>query len=166
MNAMNQLKQYSDVGFETSVRSADAHQLILLLFQGAMLAISAARNHLQRKEIPLKGKSISQAISIIDEGLKASLNMEVGGEMVQNLSALYGYMSRRLFQANLQNSVEILDEVAGLLTELKSAWEAIGKVPAAVEKQAVADAAAPATAPAASSGAGKLKGRAALYERI
>lgn len=165
MNAMNQLKQYSDVGFETSVRSADAHRLILLLFQGALLAISAARNHLQRKEIPLKGKSISQAISIIDEGLKASLNMDVGGDMVKNLSALYGYMSRRLFQANLQNSVEILDEVTGLLAELKSAWEGIGKAPvvvAKVERQEEAADAAPAAAPAA----GKLKGRAALYERV
>ena len=62
---------------------------------------------------------------IIDEGLKASLDKSAGGELAQNLSSLYDYMSQRLLIANLKNDVAALDEVSNLLTELKGAWEAI-----------------------------------------
>jgi flagellar protein FliS len=77
------------------------------------------------KEIAAKGKSISKAIAIIGEGLNASLDRRVGGELAQNLSSLYDYMVRRLVDANLKNDVTILDEVERLLTELTEAWDGI-----------------------------------------
>ncbi|NDU88067.1 MAG: flagellar export chaperone FliS [Ferrovum sp.] len=122
---MSKLKKYEEVGVDSSVHSADAHKLVLLLYQGALLSIAAAKNHLLQGEIAAKGKSVSQAISIIDEGLKASLNMTVGGELVHNLSSLYGYMTSRLVEANLKNDGAILDEVSKLLIELRGGWEAI-----------------------------------------
>lgn len=125
MNVTTKLRAYTDVGIETGVSSADPHKLILLLYQGALLAIAAAKNHLLRKEIAAKGKSISQAISIIDAGLKASLNKEVGGELAGNLAALYDYMCQRLVYANLHNDSNVLDEVSRLLTELNGAWVSI-----------------------------------------
>jgi flagellar protein FliS len=127
MSTMANLKKYVDVGVETSVISADPHKLIQLLYQGALLSIAAAKNHMLRKEIASKGKSISQAISIIDSGLRASLNKEVGGELAKNLDALYEYMSRRLFYANLHNDTAVLDEISSLLVELRGAWESIKK---------------------------------------
>lgn len=78
-----------------------------------------------RNEIAAKGKSISHAILIIDSGLKASLDKNAGGDLAQNLSALYDYMSQRLLIANLKNDIDALDEVSGLLTDLKGAWEEI-----------------------------------------
>ncbi len=45
--------------------------------------------------------------------------------MSENFDALYAYMMRRLLEANLQNDDSILDEVSGLLRELKEAWDAI-----------------------------------------
>jgi len=72
-----------------------------------------------------KGKAISHAITIIDEGLNASLDKKVGGELAQNLSSLYEYMGSRLLTANIKNDVAALDEVARLLTDLKSAWDDI-----------------------------------------
>ncbi len=125
MNAGIKLKAYTDVGIETGVNSADSHKLILLLYQGALLAIATAKNHLLRKEVAAKGKSISHAISIIDAGLKASLNKEVGGDLAHNLAALYDYMCQRLVHANLHNDVAVLDEVSRLLAELRAAWESI-----------------------------------------
>ena len=125
MNATTAIKAYTNVGLESGVTAADPHKLILLLYQGALLAISSAKNQMMRKEIEAKGKSISQAIMIIDSGLKASLDESVGGELAQNLSALYSYMSQRLLVANLKNDAGALDEVSRLLTELKGAWEEI-----------------------------------------
>lgn len=119
------INAYTNVGIDTSVAGADPHKLILLLYQGALLAISTAKNHMLRKNVAAKGKSISHAILIIESGLKSSLDKNVGGELAQNLSALYDYMNQRLMVANLKNDVAALDEVSNLLTELKSAWEEI-----------------------------------------
>lgn len=125
MNAAAGIKAYSNVGIESGVGAADPHKLILMLYQGALLAIASARNQMQRGDIPGKGASISRAITIIDEGLKASLNMEAGGALSRNLADLYDYMSQRLLQANLKNDPAMLDETSKLLTELKEAWESI-----------------------------------------
>ncbi len=125
MNTATGIKAYANVGIETSVSAADPHKLILMLFEGALLAVSAAKNQMLRKEIAAKGASISKAIMIIDEGLKNSLNMNMGGELAQNLADLYDYMNQRLLIANLKNDTAILDEVSRLLSELKGAWEEI-----------------------------------------
>lgn len=133
MNAMprNALNAYSQVGVETGVAAASPHKLISMLFEGAILSIIAARVHMQRKEIGPKAEAISKAIAIIDEGLKISLDENAGGELAQNLKALYEYMCHRLLVANLKNEVEPLDEVKLLLADLKGAWDAIDKQPAA-----------------------------------
>jgi len=135
MNAAVGIKAYSAVGLESSLSAADPHKLIAMLFQGALLAIANAKNSMLRKDIPAKGKAISHAIRIIDEGLKASLDKNVGGKLAQDLDDLYGYMCLRLVHANLHNDPEVLDEVSRLLGEIKGAWDAIrpgtgGAIPA------------------------------------
>ncbi len=120
---------YNNVGVESLANAADPHQLVVMLFNGARAAVAVARGHLQRKEVEAKGKAIGHAISIIDGGLKASLDLKVGGEMAQNLWDLYVYMVQRLLQANLKNDAKALEEVAQLLEQLGSAWESIGAKP-------------------------------------
>lgn len=125
MIASSAISAYQKVGVESGVASADPHKLISMLYQGALLAIANAKNGIARKDIAAKGKAISHAITIIDEGLNASLDKKVGGELAQNLSALYEYMGTRLLTANIKNDVAALDEVSRLLTDLKSAWDDI-----------------------------------------
>lgn len=144
MNTTTALKSYAKIGVESSVLSADPHKLISMLYQGALLAIANAKNGILRKDIPTKGKAISQAIRIIGDGLKASLNKDVGGELALSLDALYDYMNSRLLIANLKNDMDALEEVARLLNELKGAWDSIQPAaqtasptpPAAPHKQA------------------------------
>ncbi len=125
MNTTAAINAYKDVSVETSVRGADPHKLISMLFEAALLAIAKAKHEMMHKQTAAKGKSISRAIAIIGEGLNASLDKSVGGELAQNLSALYDYMVGRLVGANLKNDVAALDEVARLLAELKDAWDSI-----------------------------------------
>ncbi len=125
MNTTTAINAYNKIDIESGVNAADPHKLILMLYQGALLATISAKNQILRKEIAAKGVSISKAITIIDGGLKACLDMEAGGELAQNLFSLYGYMSQHLLTANLNNDTGILDEVSQLLTELKGAWESI-----------------------------------------
>lgn len=125
MNSSTAINAYNNVSLESRIMGADPHKLISLLFEGALLEISFAKNSILSKEIAAKGKCISKAISIIGEGLNASLDKKVGGKLALDLSALYDYMVMRLVAANLNNDIMALDEVASLLTELKSAWDAI-----------------------------------------
>lgn len=125
MNATTAIRAYAKIGVESGVTSADPHKLISMLYQGALLAIANAKNGIMRKDIPAKGAAISKAITIINEGLNASLDKNVGGPLAQNLSSLYEYMCTRLIVANLKNDMAALNEVARLLADLKEAWEDI-----------------------------------------
>lgn len=125
MNARTGTNAYAKVDIESGVIGADPHKLIALLFQGALLSVANAKNAMLRKDIPTKGAAISKAMLIIDEGLKASLDKKVGGELAHSLDQLYDYMIARLLTANLNNDTGILDEVSRLLNELKGAWDGI-----------------------------------------
>ncbi len=122
----NAAAAYNKMSVDVSIETASPHKLILMLYEGAILAIAKAKSHMEKGEIAEKGQKISQAINIITNGLQASLNMEVSGDLSQNLAALYEYMSMRLLHANMNNQTAPLIEVTKLLTELKEAWEQIG----------------------------------------
>ncbi|MDA5542756.1 flagellar export chaperone FliS [Yersinia rochesterensis] len=117
---------YAQVGLESGVMSASPHQLIVMLFDGAQSALVRARILMNQRDIPAKGAAISKAIDIINNGLNAGLDLEKGGEMAENLSALYDYMSRRLLHANLHNDEQAITEVLALLENIADAWRQIG----------------------------------------
>ncbi|MDH5392551.1 MAG: flagellar export chaperone FliS [Gammaproteobacteria bacterium] len=119
--AMNQYKQ---VGTKVAVDVADPHHLIQMLLDGALEKINSAKYQMLQNNIARKGEDVSKAISIID-GLVTSLDMEKGGEIAENLFSLYDYMQRKLLEANMSNNMDLLDEVAGLLNEIKAGWSAI-----------------------------------------
>jgi flagellar protein FliS len=146
-NSRTAMNAYRNVGVASIVDSATPQQLILMLYHGATAAIASAQQHLRLKNIAAKGEAISKAISIIDGGLKASLDLSVGGELAQNLSDLYAYMAQRLLQANIKNDAKALDEVALLLEQLGQAWETIAAKTRSAQATA-STAATPAAAPA------------------
>ena len=123
----NVAKAYASVGLETGVVAASPHQLITMLFDGALAAILKAKTHMEQQQVAEKGEALSKAIMIIDSGLRAGLNLEQGGELASQLDALYSYMVTRLMEANLQNNILTLREVYQLLTDLKSSWVSIGQ---------------------------------------
>ena len=120
------VQAYQKVGLESAVLSASPHQLAVMLFDGAHSALVRARLFLEQGNIPAKGEALSKAINIIDNGLKAGLNMEVESDLPENLAALYDYMVRRLLHANLRNDAEAIVEVEVLLNNIADAWKQIG----------------------------------------
>ena len=126
MASRNAAKMYARVGLETGVFAANPHQLVLMLFDGALLAVSDADAHMREGRIADKGEALSRAISIINDGLRASLDHTKGGKIAGYLLELYDYMSRRLVLAGLKNDRGALLEVARLLGELRTSWAAIG----------------------------------------
>ncbi len=123
---------YAKVGVETGVAAASPHQLILMLFDGALLALATASHAIQQGQIAERGQAISKAIDIISNGLKVSLSADDTSGLAEKLAALYDYMASRLLTANLKSDKKIIVEVSGLLRELRGAWEEIARDPAVV----------------------------------
>ena len=115
---------YQSVATHGGVAAADPHRLIVMLMDGALERIAAARGAMGNGSQEAKARLIHRAVAIFDE-LRASLNFEAGGEIAANLGTLYEYCGRQLMKANLDNRVEPLEEVANLLREVRSAWIAL-----------------------------------------
>ena len=124
MNHRNALQQYNQVRAHVQTEGASPHRLIQILMDGAIEKINVAKGLIERRDIPEKVRNINWALSMID-GLRQSLDVEKGGEIANNLESLYDYMQRRLIVANAENDPSILDEVVGLMLEIKSAWDAV-----------------------------------------
>lgn len=121
---------YARVGVESGVMSASPHQLIVMLFDGAQASIRAARIHMQAGNVAEKGKAISKALDIVNNGLLAALDAERGGEIAERLASLYDYIARLLLAANLHNDEQSLTQAEKLLDDVASAWREIGGSPA------------------------------------
>ncbi len=131
------VSQYGKVAVGTEASFASPHRLIQMLMEGALDKIAFARGQIERNDYAEKGRNITWAISII-QGLSESLDMESGGEIAANLEGLYDYMVRCLVLANKDNDISKLDEVASLLKEVKSAWDAMPSELKQVAPQSVA----------------------------
>ena len=126
MNAMAALKQYQTVNTQASVAEASPHRLIQMLMEGGLARIAQARGAMERGQIALKGELLGKSIAIIG-GLREGLDLTQGGDIASNLDGLYEYMIARLSEANLSNEPLILEEVSGLLRNVKQGWDAIAQ---------------------------------------
>lgn len=116
---------YQRASVEASVEMADPHRLVTLLFEALQRHIAAAKLAMQAKDIPQKCKQVTAAIRILEEGLKAPLDMEKGGDIARNLHNLYDYCVNRLVLANARNEVAGLDEVSRLIEPVAGSWKQI-----------------------------------------
>jgi len=136
-SSRNMSSVYRQIDVETGVSGASAHQLITLLFNGALEAIAQARGALAQGSIEMKCQSVSKTVRIVDEGLKAGLNLRDGGDLALQLSDLYDYICRRLTLANVRNDDAILAECQRLLTPIRDAWVAIAPTNAQVVRSSM-----------------------------
>jgi flagellar protein FliS len=118
-------QMYSRVGVETDIAQASPHKLVAMLFDGYFESIVRAKAALAAGDTALKGAEIGRAARIVDEGLKAGLDLSAGGSLAADLSDLYAYVTQRLTHANLKNDVAALDECRNLLQPLREAWLSI-----------------------------------------
>jgi len=122
----NPARTYSGLAVETSIAGARPIDLIVMLYEGANEGILKAITHMQERNVAAKGEAVTRVIRIIEEGLKAALDPR-GGEITVQLSGLYDYMTRRLLLGSLRNDPVPLEEVRGLLQNLKGAWDELAR---------------------------------------
>lgn len=126
---------YSRVGLETEVHDASPHRLVAMLFDGLFTALAQAEGAMAANQRDVKAQALSRAVRILDEGLKAGLDLGQGGELAEQLHALYGYCTVRLTHANLRDDVEALREVRRLIEPVREAW---GQIAPRTEQPAAA----------------------------
>ena len=124
MNARAAMQSYGQVQVNAGVQDASSHRLILMLFEGVLARIAQAKGAMQQKDLENKSRKITEAMNIV-VGLREFLDLDAGGELAQNLDALYSYVQQTLLQAHTQNDESKLDECRTLLEGVSEAWAQI-----------------------------------------
>ena len=118
------IQAYKKGSLKQDLSTADPHKITLMLMQGALEKMAMAKGSIERKEFESKALHLSKATSIL-VNLRDTIDLEIKSEVGENLYALYDYMVRRLTDANIQNSLKIMDEVINLMLPIKNAWAEI-----------------------------------------
>ena len=109
---------------KTNILTADPKRLVIMCYEGAITNLRIAKERYLLGEYEAKAEALDKAQGIIAE-LWGALDFEKGGQIAENLDALYNYMLRRLTEGDLRKDVTSIDEVIGMLEELKGTWEEI-----------------------------------------
>jgi flagellar protein FliS len=128
-SAMND-NPYSS-SLETRVLSATPLELVVILYDGAIDAVRAARAHLASGNIHARSRAVTKAVKVLVE-LSGSLNFEVDGELSRNLSSVYGFIRSSLLEANFRQTDDGLAASERLLVSLREAWAAISAQPPSI----------------------------------
>jgi flagellar secretion chaperone FliS len=103
------------------ILTASPEQILLMLYDGAIRFTRQAIHGMEEGNMSSAHHGIKKALAIITE-FTNSLDHEIGGEIAENLDALYGFMIRELSLANLQKDTEKLRVVERLLVDLRATW--------------------------------------------
>lgn len=131
MYGQSQAAQYRAVRSHGLVADASPTRLVQIMFEQILAQLATARGAMGRitdnrpvNEVVAKGNAIAKTLGLIGQ-LNGTLDMERGGQVAQNLRALYEYMMNRLTLANATNDQSVVAEVAGLISMIKSGWDQI-----------------------------------------
>ena len=124
MNALAALSQYGKMKDATQTMYASPHQLMLMLFDGAIESMSLNIRAIQQNDLEARSKQNTRSITIIN-GMRECLDMQAGGELADNLYALYQYMAQELFRANFKNDSETIRNIQTMLKDIRGSWEKI-----------------------------------------
>ncbi len=133
MYSRNAAQQYHTVRSHGQVADASPARLVQIMFEHILMNLATAqgcmeriKNNLPFNDVVLKCKAMGKAVRLIGQ-LDATLDMEKGGRIADNLHNLYLYMLGRLTTANAENDAQIVIEVASLVRKIKSGWDGIVK---------------------------------------
>jgi flagellar protein FliS len=124
MNAIAALAKYGQMKNEAQTSFSSPHQLILMLFDGAIEAMSMTIGAIQHNNLELRSKQNTRSITIIN-GMRECLDMESGSELADNLYSLYQYMAQELFRAGFKNDVDTIRNIQFMLKDIRDSWENI-----------------------------------------
>ena len=116
-------KAYSEIGLETSVKSSNPRELIVLVFE-------RINDHLTLgKEDLIQGKpaieAFTKAVDLINLGLLATIDKDKGGDIAKNLEFIYLWVINKIIEARLNKAPEKIDEAMEVLRPIHDGWSAL-----------------------------------------
>ena len=131
MHSNKAAAQYRSVRSHGLVADASPTRLVQIMFEHVLSNLAIAQGCMERivdnrplSDVVAKGAAMGKAIRLIGQ-LDASLDMERGGQIAENLRSLYVYMLARLTLANAINDTAVVAEVSKLVSEIKFGWDQI-----------------------------------------
>ena len=117
------LKKYQQAN-KNMAKEATPYQLVAMLLQKLLDNIATAKGAITQNNYEKKGTELSNALAIVGV-LQGSIDFEQGGDVSQNLNALYKYCAEKIVEASSTNNIELLNEVSQILLPIKSGWDDI-----------------------------------------
>jgi flagellar protein FliS len=101
------------------LETSNKQELVGKLFNEASLSLKRAVHAIEGKKFDVANENIKKS-EVIVKTLNQSLDMQY--DISHQLRNLYGYMFKRMYEANMKKDVEILKQVSGMLDELRDTW--------------------------------------------
>jgi|SRR5690348_12111637 len=108
----------------TQVQASSPLERVVLLYDGAIRFMDAAKDAIGRRDIPARRDALSRAHAIVGQ-LKSTLDMAAGGEVAESLDRLYGFVTARLLDAARLQDARPIDECLAVFQSLREGWRAI-----------------------------------------
>ena len=106
------------------VETANPIELVLMLYDRAIVLLDKAKNEILEKQYEAKGLTLDKTADIVFE-LLTTLDKDKGGEISSSLASLYNFVLREITDANTNLNTKALDNAKRILSELREAWESI-----------------------------------------
>lgn len=116
MMKSNPYNLYKNADLDTSSN----YELVGKLYARAALTLKRACGYIDDKRLDLACADIIKA-QIIVTTLNESLDLQYG--IAHQLRPLYVYMLKRMREANIKKDKDILNEISGMLFELRDTWD-------------------------------------------
>ena len=110
-----------------SVNFASKDQLLLMLVDGAAKFSKIGRQAILDKDVKKAHENIVKTQNIFYE-LMATMDVAKGGEWAESLMKVYEFIIRRLTDANIKKSEEIMNEIIPLIDDVRDTWNVAYKV--------------------------------------
>jgi flagellar protein FliS len=107
---------------QTEVQASSPLELVVMLYDGALRFTAEARQAIERGDIAARRVAVDRTLAIIIH-LQSTLDLERGGAIAADLHRLYDYVSRRMLDASMQNTVAPLDDARQVLQSLREGWQ-------------------------------------------
>lgn len=125
IHPMKHAKAYGQMAVNTRATTTDAHGLIDMLLDAVDEQIAIALGALEGGDAERRGKAVNKAVMLLQEGLRGGLDLDKGGELAEQLDALYEYCAARLVEAHTKRDRSVMEEVRAHLNAVADSWKAI-----------------------------------------
>jgi flagellar protein FliS len=104
------------------IQGASLEQLAAMLLEGGQRFINLAIKSMEAHDLPSQARYVNRVADII-LGLRERLNVEQGGELVENLMRLYDWWTDELFDAAMKGEPERLQMISNQMGSMRASWE-------------------------------------------